>query len=542
MRCLQRASILLLLLLPLSAQVPGLLGGSPSAATGSAVRDAFGRDTPRGSVLGFLEACRRGDLRAASSYLDTRGLNHIDREEAARDLSEVLDRGVGISLITMSGDPQGNLMDGLPADDELVGTVRSRKRVVDLMLHRVGGLWLFSEGTVALAPELADEGHPTWLEARLPDELKRPLWLGVELWQWGALAALLLLSWVLVQALGQLLLRLTAAIARLLGIHVSASAELLAPFRLVIAVLLFRAGLAALVIPLLPRTFLFAALTALFVAAVAWLLIRVIDFGFQQLSDRLLPERRGSARSVIPVVRRVLKATLVLAAALGILQLWGYDTTTLLAGVGLGGLAVALAAQKTLEQLFGGITLVTDGPVVVGDSCRFNDRTATVEDIGLRSTRLRTLERTVITVPNSTFSSGAIENFTVRDKFLFKHRLRVGRDAEPAQLRDLVLRLREALLARPIVDPAPARVRLVEITDYSYDLEIFAYVLTANYDEWAEAQESILLECVEIIRRYGLQLATPTQVTVTAPAQEPAMDADPKAASAGPSPAPPSPA
>src|ERR1700732_5482306 len=105
--------------------------------------------------------------------------------------------------------------------------------------------------------------------------------------------------------------------------------------------------------------------------------------------------------SVLPLGRQVLKLSLFLIAILGVLSVWGYNTNTILAGVGVGGLAVALAAQKTIENLFGGMSVITDRPVLVGDFCQFGGQVGTVEDIGLRSTRIRTLERTLVTVPNS---------------------------------------------------------------------------------------------------------------------------------------------
>jgi MscS family membrane protein len=135
---------------------------------------------------------------------------------------------------------------------------------------------------------------------------------------------------------------------------------------------------------------------------------------------------------------------------------WGYTTSTILAGVGVGGLAVALAAQKTLESLFGGIAVISDRPVLVSDLCLFGDRTGRVEDIGLRSTRIRTLDRSLVTIPNGQFSSTEPENLSRRDRIWFHPRLSLARETTPLQIRERLhspshlLASNQELLLRPL--------------------------------------------------------------------------------------------
>src|SRR5207248_1522615 len=131
------------------------------------------------------------------------------------------------------------------------------------------------------------------------------------------------------------------------------------------------------------------------------------------------PRGRVLSCSLFPLGVRFVKMCLFCVADLLTLWYWGYNTSTILAGLGVGGLAIALAAQKTIENLFGGVAVISDRPVFVGDFCRFGDQLGTVEDIGLRSTRIRTLDRTLVTVPNGQFSSITLENFSRRDKMLF---------------------------------------------------------------------------------------------------------------------------
>ena len=188
---------------------------------------------------------------------------------------------------------------------------------------------------------------------------------------------------------------------------------------------------------------------------------------------------------------------------------------------------MALAAQKTVENLFGGITLILDQPVRVGDFCQFGDKLGTVEEIGLRSTRIRTLERTVVSVPNGQFSSLELENFTARDRCWLQTTLGLRYETTPDQLRYVLVELRTMLYAHPMVAANP-RIRLIELAKSSLDLEIFAYVPTANYDEFLAVREDIYLRIMDIVAASGTGLAFPSQTTYAA--TDPGVDEAKRAA------------
>jgi MscS family membrane protein len=201
----------------------------------------------------------------------------------------------------------------------------------------------------------------------------------------------------------------------------------------------------------------------------------------------------------------------------------GFDVTAALAGLGVGGLAVALAAQKTLENLFGGLTLFADRPVAVGDFCRFGDRTGVVEEIGVRSTRIRTLDRTVVTVPNAEFSSLQIENFNLRDRIWYHPTLGLRYETTPAQLRRVMGDVTRLLREHAKVDPASARVRFVGFGQYSLDLEVFAYVATASFDEFLEIAEELNLRILDAVAASGTGFAFPTQRLYVEPDERPSL-------------------
>jgi MscS family membrane protein len=218
--------------------------------------------------------------------------------------------------------------------------------------------------------------------------------------------------------------------------------------------------------------------------------------------------------SVLPLGRQVLKLSLFLIAILGVLSAWGYNTSTILAGLGVGGLAIALAAQKTIENLFGGISVIGDRPVLVGDVCRFGDRTGTVMHIGLRSTRIRTPDRTIISVPNGQFSSIALENISRRDKIWFHPTLNLRRDTTSDQLLQVLAAIRQILTGHPKVEIGSIPVRFVGVGAYSLDVEVMAYVTTSDYDEFLTLQQDLLLKMLQAVEHAGTALAVPLQESV----------------------------
>jgi len=187
-----------------------------------------------------------------------------------------------------------------------------------------------------------------------------------------------------------------------------------------------------------------------------------------------------------------------------------------IAGLGIGGLAVALAARSTLENLIGGITLVADKPVEVGDFCQLGEHLGVIEGIGLRSVRVRSLDRTIVTIPNAEFVNLYIENLTRRDRILLRTRIGLRYETTPDQLRWVLVEFRKLLLQHPMVSPEPARARVAGFGDYSVDIEIFAYVKTSDYDEFLSVQEDLYLRLIDVVDASGTAFAFPSTVNYLA--------------------------
>jgi MscS family membrane protein len=321
----------------------------------------------------------------------------------------------------------------------------------------------------------------------------------------GFVAAMV--SWVA----AVLLIRAGSVLARRAGLDAEFPARVAGPLRLLLAVALFAAGSIAFALPPGGQNLIAQGARIGVIAAITWLLLRAVDVFARAVEHRFATRGQLAAVSVVPLGRRTVKVILFTLAMLAVLQHLGFNVTSLLAGLGIGGLAVALAAQKSVENLFGGVTLIADQPVRVGDFCRFGDRVGTVEDVGLRSTRVRTLDRTVVTIPNSQFAALSLENFAQRDRIWLNATIGLRYETTPDQLRHVLVALKRVLLSHPKIHPDPARVRFVGFGAYSLDVEIFAYVRTADINEFHAVREDLFLRIMDVVAESGTGFAFPSR-------------------------------
>ena len=215
--------------------------------------------------------------------------------------------------------------------------------------------------------------------------------------------------------------------------------------------------------------------------------------------------------ALIRLCFRVLSIVGALLVLLHAASEFGLSVTPIIAGLGVGGLAVALAIRPTLENIVGGFVLFADKPVRVGEFCSFGDKLGTVEEIGLRSTRIRGLDRTVITVPNADFAQMQIVNFTRRDMNLYQCSLGLRYETTPDQLRYVAAKIRKLLIRHSKVSPDPARVRFSEFGASALVLEIFAFVRCADWNEFLAVKEDLNLRIAEIVRDSGTAFAFPSR-------------------------------
>jgi MscS family membrane protein len=478
------------------------------------------RSTPRRALQAFLDAARAQDYELASQVLDLSSLwpapGRSEAARLARELAAILDRAPSVDLARLSDAPRGDLADGQAAADE-IGRVPSRAGSVALRLTIDGGasapLWSVDSAFVAQIPELYVEHAYGWLARHLPEAFFTTHFLDMAVWQWIGIVVTFLAAGLaalgaaaIVVRLGRLLTRRTKTdwddrvIAAMQG-----------PLRLFLHVGLFYASSFVLALSLPAQGALRFVCGALAAAALTWFVLRAVDLGAHLACLRLKGRDGAAAEMLVPLARRVVKVFVVLIALLTLLHNFGFNISTLLAGLGVGGLAVALAAQKTIENLFGGFTVVADRPVEVGQACKVGEHTGVVEDIGLRSTRLRTPDRTLVTIPNAAFADARIENYAERDRMRLAAVLQLTYATTPDQLRWLLIELRRLLLAHPKLIPDPCRVRFVAFGTSSLDVELFTYVATRDFEEFLAIREDVFLRIMDLVARGGAQFAFPSQ-------------------------------
>ncbi len=514
----------------------GLFSGPKSAVAQPVASDPLRRTTPRSSILNFLEACHSSTLSLASQYLDLRKVGAGERQrqgrELARELAEVLDRDPNFEVDHLSNMPEGNLTDGLPPDVDELDSFHLNGQTITLHIERENQqgvpVWLVSADSVARISQLNAAIGESGIEKKLPESLVKIKFIGTPLWIWVALTLIALLLSFLSRLLSRISIALLTPLARrytksVQTYRMEAFAE---PLRLLVSIAVFRICMEAIAPSALARDYLLKLLAFLFILGAASFIMRVVDIISDQTISRMDPRQRALSYSVFPLFVRIVKIFIFCIGALFVLSQWGYSTSTILAGVGVGGIAIALAAQKTLENLFGSVSVITDRPVLVGDFCQFGTQTGTVEDIGLRSTRIRTLDRTVVTIPNSVFSTMSLENFSRRDRFWFHPTLHLRREATPDQICEMMEAITNILQAHPQVDASGIPVRFTKIANESFELETFAYVLTADVNEYLKVQSELLLKMVEAAARLNIGFAVPFQESFTAEVSWPTHQSD----------------
>ena len=485
-------------------------------------KDPLGRTTPQETVVQFLEACHARDYAKAAHYLDLRRMPAVDRakqgQQLAAQLEDLLD-DTPFDITLLSRDPEGDTADDLSASRERLDTFKVDGQPLELQLERVElrpgyHVWLVASDSLPLIPKAHQLVVETAFEKKLPQALVTFEVLDTPVWRWIALILAVLVLAVLTRILASGLVRAARPVLD--------APALRGPLRVLLAVAGFRAALELAPPATLSRLFIDRTLTMILALGLAWAGAVLVGAFAERWRVRIDPRVHGVSYSVLPLGLQILKLSLFLFAVLTVLSAWGYNSSTILAGLGVGGLAVALAAQKTIENLFGGISVIGDRPVLVGDVCRFGNETGTVLDIGLRSTRIRTTDRTIISIPNSQFSSMALENISRRDKIWFHPTLNLRRDTTSDQLLDVLSSVREILRANPKVETGNLPVRFVGVGPYSLDVEVVAYINTTDYDEFLALQQELLLRMLQAVEKAGTALAVPLQESFRLQRTEPA--------------------
>jgi len=508
--------------LPLPAQslLTQIVPAAAPASTPSKPSDSLDRETPDGTVFGFLRAADADNYSLAAQYLQLSPARRLTEGDAlAMKLDVVMNRAF-VGNLTPSHQPEGTPQEDVPLDRQKVGKLSAGDVEADLELVRVtdpnaGKIWLISSNTLAKVPELYNQVQARRVEPHLPLWTVKHDFAGMPLWQWFALLLLIPVAaapaWLLL-VLAQIPLRVWAK--RRGHMDLVRWRSVSAPVWLFGGAIVHRILASYLGLPLLPRHYYNQLVAVAVIVGAFWILWRVIRWSLQRVRNRALARGHSGTGSLMLLGERIIKVVVVIMALFLILGVLGVNMSTALAGVGIGTLAVGFGAQKTIENLFGGVSVLGDEVMRVGDVCKFGDRTGVVEDIGLRSTLIRTEERTLVAIPNGIVATINIENLSRRDKILFKTVLGLHLDTAPDHLRYVLTEIRGVLSSSKKVESDTIRVRLMELTPASLNVELMCYILTRDFNEFAEVREELLLQIMKFVEDSGTTLATPSQTLV----------------------------
>ncbi|MDI3285050.1 mechanosensitive ion channel family protein [Polyangium sp. 15x6] len=358
---------------------------------------------------------------------------------------------------------------------------------------------------------------PGWVIRNLPAWSYTKSVYGVAAWQWVALPLAFVLSMLAGSLLSAIFVRLTSPIARRTA--TAWDDELLVALRgpatLFLGTTAFWSVEPAIALRRAASDVVGRGVDALLVASLLWGLFGLLDVLAHRVGARIAKagdtKDRGGALSLVAISTKAAKVLLVVFGFILVLGQLGLNVTGIIAGLGIGGIAVALASQKTLENLFGSFTIGVDRPLHIGDFVKVDDLVGTVEQIGLRSTRIRTLDRTLVTMPNGRLSDMRIENYSARDRLRLHAKIGLVYSTRPAAVRRIVEEMRSYLAERPGIYPDAINVNFIGFGDSALTLEVMVWLDSREWTEFTVWREEVLLGLMEIVEKNGSALAFPTQ-------------------------------
>ena len=484
-------------------EAPGL---EQDVVEDNAFKDNLGRDTPRSSFIGFLQHTEKFDFEGAAQYMDMRNLPRAVREHSAEELTRQLDfvikRGMKINVDHLSKKVTGQVVDGLPDYRDELGHLISDDGEQVLYMQRVPGLddnfiWKISNASIAIVPELYDYfSYPDWVEnirGRLPEDAG---FLGIELFKWVIVIGIALVSLPIFWLIGFLLSFLFS----------KPGAPLHKPIRRIFTRplpicatgwltgrILHELGLGA------TAQRIIEAKTLMTIVAV-WIIFSLIDLARAKRRETFLAQGRSDAHILGRPLANALKLFTLLAAVLIWLSNSGIDITTLLAGLGVGGIALALALQKPIEDLLGAVSIYSQQPIVTGDLCKYGTTLGRIEEIGLRTTRIRTLNNTLVSVPNCIIAHGAIENYSARETMLYHPELPLRYDTSREQMQTIIDAIDQMARDHDGVLTESVRIQFTEFSENSMIIKARIYVDTSDFSTYLQVVTELNMGIMKIVQ------------------------------------------
>jgi MscS family membrane protein len=520
-----------------SAQLKKPSAPPPPKEQPSAPADLLGRENPRSAVMGLSKCMEQQNYGIVALYLQTPP-GQQDLPQLVKELKALRPKFRGNPNL-LTDDPQGVVESGLPPGQVRAGMWKVGDKTVPVILVRVddptaGKIWLISKESVAAVPGLyanLQQSSPTLAERIIPATLRRSQVWGMSVAQWLAWLLSIPLSWLLAWLLATLFsipswIRCKLQKRPFTTVWKSRVGLVL---KCIIAISIHAFCVRLLAPPLLYSAYYYRLLAVLLVGCFLWLVSTIADRGYQHVANRMRAQKTGG-ESLVIVMQRLNHILLLLIAIFAALAITGVNVKTTLAGLGIGGLAIALAAQKSLENLIGGISLLMDKAIRVGDFCKIGDQMGIVEDIGLRSLKMRNLDQALTVVPNGSLAQMQFQNLARRTKMLILETFSLRIETSAEQLRSVLDRVQSMLDQHPAIEPKSCRLRVASFAGASFQMELFAYAKTGDGAEFTVIRQGVLLKIAEIVEASGTKLAAPTQLAYLSPDQS--LDQDKQSDSA----------
>lgn len=483
-------------------------------------------DSPRASMQHYFELCNKAKYAEAAIYLDTPRSEAKRGPELAQMLAAVLSKKIWIEVDQLSGASDGKKDDGLPANTDEIGRIKmpgSVSQPVRIVRREARtqdeeARWVFSQQTVAHIDEWYSDLDDRWIRKRIPAPL---LEMGPEAllwWQWIALPLLMTLA----LAIGRVLSYVSRKIVSRMALRTPTTVDdrlvlrLDGPIAIAWALLITYVLVPKLGLYVPAEQFVRRLLKAFGLLAFFWALFRAVAVVCETIAEAPWAISRPGVQTLASVGARAGKIAVGAIGVVAILSQLGYPVASLITGLGIGGVVLALAAQKTVENLFGSISILADQPFRVGDFIRVDGVEGRVETIGLRSTRIRTADRTLVILPNGKLADMRIESFASRDRFRLVAKLPILKSASPETIKSITNAIEKILDEHPKTKGLVHSALLVGYTDQSIDIETIAYVATTDAIEFGKIRDELLAAFLVAIRETGAELASPHVVMAPA--------------------------
>lgn len=516
------AALLAIVLLQSPVAALAAVPSEEKSAEPTTPADPYGRTTPRNQQIGLFQALSEKDFQRVAQYLEVPDQKSEAAAQKAEAFKEVLDaRGTLLPRIGVSMHEEGALDDGLPPDEDKIGEFTEDGTIVPVVIRRVESedglkIWLVSKETLARIPDapsepqVAPDKEGAVAEGEPGDEL---LLFGAPLKSWLLLATVGMAIFVAIILFFRWFSKVLDLEDKGKGAH-----ALILLFHAAVppgALLAVYAAISHFAEPLgagvVERTAISGVSGMVAWLAITWLVWRLTGI-FRRLAARRFHDAGLDSRiGISNFIARIFRLMVLVVAGAVFLSTFGIDVTAGLAALGIGGLALALGAKTAVEDLVGSISILADKPVRIGDDCRFNGITGTIVDIGMRSTKIRTRDRTLLAVPNSQFAVSQIENLSLRDHFHVDQMFGVSFTAGAAGVERVLQIAREVVESDSSYVPKTCPVRFRGFGPSSYQFQLYFHLESPSYGEGFLQQERLLLALLKRFEAEGIAIALPAQ-------------------------------